>query len=267
MTAPAGKLIRYAGPGWIGESLGERMAVSSEYRLLNALSETTPYSVPELAESAGLSAPQVERLIQPLAADGRLTVQWQDGRAEYRLSPAGVVQRVIMRNLVRDGPVKMGDVINAFSAAEHQSGIAAHREQMAEVPLTDHERTVCADALTWQHQRSRFDWSDLSRRRALLNAAVTHGDLAAVFDGLQLPPLYGEQSAAPAGVSWNKIGYGLRLLYGLRVLFCLPFLVAGIFVLSEASGPKGYFGGAILIGGAAFCAYPVARRAFGRSPR
>ncbi|WP_433011598.1 helix-turn-helix domain-containing protein [Kribbella sp. CA-294648] len=159
-----------------------------EYRLLNALSETTSYSVPELAESAGLRATTVQRLIQTMAGDGRVTAYWQAGRTEYRLSPNGVGQRTMMRGLVKDGPVGLGDYTNALSMAKHQAGIAATRERMADMPLTERERSYCSAMLTWQHEQSRFDWSELLKRRALLNAAVTHGQLIEVFDGLRCHP-------------------------------------------------------------------------------
>jgi DNA-binding transcriptional ArsR family regulator len=245
--------------------LGERMADvnESEYRLLNAMSETTQYSLAELVESSGVESSGVERervgrLLAELTREGYVTKYEEGPRTEYRLSPTGVGKRTMMRSLAKDGPVGWGDFLKAASTAHHHAGIAAHRERMASVPLSEQERALCAASLTAQHQQIRFDWTDLTRRRSLLTAAVTHGQLLDVFDGLQLPPLYGEHSPPPDRL--EKIGSGVRTGFlALRLLFCLPFFLSGIAILKGASNPEEYLGAAMFIGGSIFFAYPALR--------
>lgn len=167
--------------------LGERMAeaTESEYRLLNAMSDTTQYSLVELVESSGVKRERVGRLLAELIGEGYVTKYELGGRAEYRLSPTGVGKRTMMRGLAKDGPVGWGDFLKAASTAHHQACIAATREQMAEVPLTDYEREA--------------------------------------FDGLRLPPLYGEDRP-PASHPLEQVVSAVKPVFlALRLLFCLPF--------------------------------------------
>ncbi|GAA0950401.1 hypothetical protein GCM10009554_50270 [Kribbella koreensis] len=245
--------------------LGARMAetTEAEYRLLNAMSETTQYSLVELVESSGVRRERVGRLLAELIGDGYVTKYGQGERTEYRLSPTGVGKRAMMRGIAKDGPVGWGEFLKAASTAHHQAGIAATREQMAEVPLTDYDRDRCDASLRLQHEQRAFDSAELIRRQRMLAAAVTHGQLLDVFDGLQPPALYGDESAPPAAHPLQKAGSALQTGFMVvRLLFCLPFFLAGIGILTGASKPEEYLGAAMFIGGSIFFAYPVLRTVF-----
>lgn len=237
----------------------------SEYRLLNALSETTQYSLIELAESSGVKRERAGRLLAELIREGYVTKYQQGELAEYRLSPTGVGKRTMMRSLAKDGPVGMSDFLRAAATAHHQAGIAATRERMATLPLTDYDRSLCEASLRLQHQQRGFNSAELMRRQAMLAEAVTHGQLLEVFDGLQPPALYGDESAPPASHPLQKAGSALQTGFMvLRLLFCLPFFLAGIAILIGASKSEEYLGAAMFIGGSLSFAYPVLRPAFAK---
>lgn len=237
-------------------------ATESEYRLLNAMSETTQYSLVELVESSGVKRQQVGRLLAELIAEGYVTKYEQGGRAEYRLSPHGVGKRTMMRGLAKDGPVGWGDFLKAASSAHHQAGIAATREQMAEVPLTDDDRDRCDASLRQQHEQRLITSAELMRRQRMLAAAVTHGQLREVFDGLRPPPFYGE-GLPPAQHPLQQVGSAIQAgSLALRLLFCLPFFLAGIGILKGASTPEEFLGAAMFLGGSIFFAYPALRTIF-----
>jgi DNA-binding MarR family transcriptional regulator len=234
--------------------LGDRMAdaTESEYRLLNAMSDTTQYSLLELVESSGVKREQVGRLLAELIREGYVTKYEQGGHAEYRLSPTGVGKRMMIRGLAKDGPIGMSDYLKAASTAQYYAGLATNRERMATEPLTDQERSICEDSLTAQHQQIRFGWAELTRRRALLTDAVTHGQLLEVFDGLQLPPLYGEQLAAPTLARRHSIGSDLRIVW---LLVCLIIFLTGVQIAKDAANPGDYGGAAMFIGLSIVLAY------------
>jgi DNA-binding MarR family transcriptional regulator len=239
-------------------------ATESEYRLLNAMSETTQYSLVELVESSGVKRERVGRLLAELIREGYVTKYQQGERTEYRLSPTGVGKRAMMRGLAKDGPVGWGEFLKAASTAHHQAGIATAREQLAEVPLTDDERDRCDASLRLQHEQRGFDSAELIRRQRMLAAAVTHGQLLEVFDGLRPPPLYGQESP-PASHPLQQIGSAVQTgSLVLRLLFCLPFFLAGIGILKDASKPEEYLGAAVFLGGSLFFAYPALRTLFSR---
>jgi hypothetical protein len=134
---------------------------------------------------------------------------------------------------------------------------------MASMPLTDYDRSLCEASLRLQHQQRGFSSAELIRRQAMLAAAVTHGQLLEVFDGLQPPALYGDESAPPATHPLQKAGSALQTGFMvLRLLFCLPFFLAGIGILSDATKAEEYLGAAMFIGGSIFFAYPVLRTVF-----
>jgi DNA-binding MarR family transcriptional regulator len=241
-------------------------ATESEYRLLNAMSETTQYSLVELAESSGVRRERVGRLLAELIGEGYVTKYEQGERTEYRLSPTGVGKRAMMRGVAKDGPVGWGEFLKAASTAHHQAGVAATREQMAEVPLTDDDRDRCDASLRLQHEQRAFDSAELIRRQRMLAAAVTHGQLLEVFDGLRPPPLYGQESP-PAAHPLQQLGSAVQTgSLVLRLLFCLPFFLAGIAILNGASNPEEYLGAAMFLGGSLFFAYPALKTIFPKLP-
>ncbi|QNE19470.1 transcriptional regulator [Kribbella qitaiheensis] len=230
----------------------------AECNLLNALSETTPYSVTELAGATGMSASAVYELLLRLMRGGFVAAYGQDERAEYWLTPNGVGRRAMLRGLLTDGPVTIGRTLNAIAAATHQAGVAATRERMAGQPLSDYDRAVCSAELTEQHKLGLFDAKELAKREGLLRVATLHGQLIAVFDGLRPPPLYGEQLPPPRKIRWSGAAFVVRSLV------TLPFVIIGLIVLLTASTSDDYIGGAIFFSFSALWIYLAWRSAAGK---
>jgi hypothetical protein len=109
------------------------------------------------------------------------------------------------------------------AAAGREAREAAARRKLQAIRLTDSERMICADDLAEQFAVGRLDVVELNDRLDLLHAAVTHSDLAPIFEGLPVPQLYIREPRQPGRWRWAAfIG---------AVWLALPFVLTGLIFL------------------------------------
>jgi hypothetical protein len=109
------------------------------------------------------------------------------------------------------------------AATGQEARLAAARRRMQALRLTDAERDTCADHLSEQFVLGRLTRDEFEERLDRLHRVAVHGELAAVFHGLPMPPLYGPVRRRPARWPW-LVGAGVASL-------ALPFLMVGMVLL------------------------------------
>jgi DUF1707 SHOCT-like domain len=114
----------------------------------------------------------------------------------------------------------LSNILGWAAAAGQEAQQAARRRRMLPLRLSEADRSACADDLAEQYALGRLDDAEFGRRLDLLNAAVTHGDLAPVYAGLPAPSIYAPQPVRRGRWRW--------LVFAGAVWMALPFLLVGL---------------------------------------
>jgi hypothetical protein len=114
----------------------------------------------------------------------------------------------------------LSNIIGWAAAAGQEAQLAARRRRMLSLRLSEADRSACTEDLAEQYALGRLDDAEFGRRLDLLNAAVTHGDLAPVYAGLPAPSIYAPQPVRRGGWRW--------LVFAGAVWMALPFLLVGL---------------------------------------
>jgi hypothetical protein len=117
----------------------------------------------------------------------------------------------------------LANLTGMAAAAGREAREAAARRKMQAIRLTDDERRICSDDLAEQFAVGRIDVVELNDRLDLLHAAVTHGDLVPIFEGLPVPQLYLREPRKPGRWRWAAFAGAVWL--------ALPFFLTGLVFL------------------------------------